>query len=215
MGTRWLYLLVLALFVGTLSGCPDKKDEDDSSEDDDSDSKKKKKKKKKKSDDDDEDEEEQDQVDEEPRKVTGCLRCRTQEDFDAVKAQGRKCCPVWACNNDSKCTAGRVCCRFESGTLCASKSRCPAGLRVDIDAPPPEDKPEEKKEDKPEEKKEDKPEEKKEDKPEEKKEEKNPKLLSPCSNTAQCGGGGLRCCLTNKKTNAGFCMKSTKCVTPN
>lgn len=55
---------------------------------------------------------------------SACTPCSTQEDFDAAMRKASKCCPVTACNADSECPVGRVCCRIPGGQLCADSSRC-------------------------------------------------------------------------------------------
>lgn len=59
-----------------------------------------------------------------------CMPCSTQEDFDAAMRKRRKCCPVTACQVDSQCPDGRVCCRIPNGQLCADAARCASGDRV-------------------------------------------------------------------------------------
>jgi hypothetical protein len=59
-----------------------------------------------------------------------CEACKTQEDFDAVMKKGAACCPVTACNLDSDCTGGRVCCKIPGGQLCGDASRCTGSNRV-------------------------------------------------------------------------------------
>ena len=64
-----------------------------------------------------------------------CVRCQTQEDFDAAQKKGSSCCPVSACSNDQDCGGGRVCCRIPGGTLCGNASRCAAADRVKASGP--------------------------------------------------------------------------------
>jgi hypothetical protein len=194
-----LRLLTLALSLALMTGCPSKDDkkDDDSSSEDDSGKKKKKKKKKKKDDDEDEDADEDEDLADTvtTTTTTSCLPCRTQEDLDAVLAQGRSCCFIRACNADSDC-GSRVCCKI-AGRLCMSSNRCPASLRVSAATADDDDG---------------KPVEKPEEKPEEKPPEKPAKLGAPCNNNGDCAG--IRCCLINKKKNLGMCMVSTACVQP-
>jgi hypothetical protein len=62
--------------------------------------------------------------------TASCMTCSTQEDFDAVTKRGRKCCPVTACQADSGCSNGRVCCRIPNGQICADAARCATVNRV-------------------------------------------------------------------------------------
>ncbi len=59
-----------------------------------------------------------------------CYPCQTQEDFDIAWTKHMKCCPVRACEGDSDCTGGRVCCRIPMGSMCTDAKRCRGGDRI-------------------------------------------------------------------------------------
>lgn len=68
-----------------------------------------------------------------PSPAGPCVKCASQEDFDAAQKKGQSCCPGHACTGDGDCHGGRVCCRIPNGQLCSDAARCAKADRVGVE----------------------------------------------------------------------------------